>query len=109
MRDRGIDTVTLVGYQTNNCILASAVEGEALGLATEVLSDAAGAIHIANDAGSIDARALHEALMTLLHSNWATVLDSDSWLQAVSDGRRLPHSNLVASAQRGAELFGSTP
>ncbi|MBE6482030.1 MAG: isochorismatase family protein [Actinomyces ruminicola] len=103
--DRAIDTVTLVGYQSNNCILASAVEGEALGFATEVLSDATGAIHVANDAGSIDARTLHEALMTLLHSNWATVLDSDIWLQAVSDGKRLPHSNLVASAHRGAELF----
>ncbi|CED92678.1 isochorismatase family protein [Actinomyces succiniciruminis] len=109
LRELAIDTVTLVGYQSNNCILASAVEGEALGFATEVLSDATGAIHISNDVGSIDAGTLHEALMTLLHSNWATVMDSDSWLQAVSEGGRLPHSNLVVSALRGAELFDDAP
>ncbi|MFP3693699.1 cysteine hydrolase family protein, partial [Burkholderia sp. SIMBA_048] len=42
LREREIDTVTLVGYMTNNCILASAVEAEFLGFNTEVLSDATG-------------------------------------------------------------------
>ena len=46
-----VDTVTLVGYMTNNCVLASAVEAEFLGFTTEVLSDATGAINLANDAG----------------------------------------------------------
>ena len=40
LRERNVDTVTLVGYMTNNCVLASAVEGEGLGFSTEVLSDA---------------------------------------------------------------------
>ncbi|WP_457973431.1 cysteine hydrolase family protein [Arthrobacter sp. D1-17] len=42
LRQQDIDTVTLVGYMNNNCILASAVEAEFLGFTTEVLSDATG-------------------------------------------------------------------
>jgi nicotinamidase-related amidase len=47
-----IDTVTLVGYMTNNCILATAAAAAPLGLQAEVLSDATGAIDVANEAGS---------------------------------------------------------
>src|SRR5699024_10448041 len=35
LRERNVDTVTLVGYMTNNCVFASAVEGEVLGFSTE--------------------------------------------------------------------------
>ena len=49
LRDQGVDTVTLVGYMTNNCILGSAVEAEAIGFTTEVLSDATGAINIVSE------------------------------------------------------------
>ena len=38
LRSREIDTVTLVGYMTNNCVLASAVEAGFLGVTVEVLS-----------------------------------------------------------------------
>jgi nicotinamidase-related amidase len=55
LRDHDIDTITLVGYMTNNCVLASAAEAETHGLAAEVLSDATGAINIANEAGFADA------------------------------------------------------
>ena len=36
LRERGVDTVTLVGFMANNCILASAAQGEALGLTRAV-------------------------------------------------------------------------
>ncbi|WP_440900660.1 isochorismatase family protein, partial [Actinosynnema sp.] len=63
LRERGVDTITLVGYMTNNCVLASAAEAEVHGLAAEVLSDATGAIHIANEAGFTDAKTVHTSLM----------------------------------------------
>src|SRR5699024_10268554 len=56
LREHNVDTVTVVGYMTNNCVIASAVEGEGLEFTTEVLSDATGAIHLANEAGSVDAK-----------------------------------------------------
>ena len=101
LAERGIDTVTLVGYMTNNCVLASAAGAEPLGLAVEVLDDATGAVDLANDAGRAGAEELHQQLLTLLHSNLAAVASTAQWSRAVADGRAIPRGNLVASARAG--------
>ncbi len=108
LQERGVDTVTFVGYMTNNCILASAAEAETHGLAAEVLSDATGAIHLANEAGAVDARTLHTTLMTLLHSNFAAVATTAAWCGAVEAGTALPGSDLGASAGEGLRRAGNT-
>ncbi|TDD90094.1 isochorismatase family protein [Saccharopolyspora karakumensis] len=102
LREQGVDTVTLVGYMTNNCVLASAVEAEGLGFATEVLDDATGAINLANDAGVVDAKTVHATLMTLLNSNWAAVASTEAWTQALEAQQPLPKSDLGSSAVEGA-------
>jgi nicotinamidase-related amidase len=102
LRERDVDTITLVGYMTNNCVLASAAEAETHGLSVEVLSDATGAIDLVNEAGSADARTVHTTLLALLHSNWAAVTDTDQWSQAVGTGAALTGSNLVVSATHAA-------
>ncbi|WP_104180358.1 isochorismatase family protein [Arthrobacter sp. B0490] len=101
LRDQNVDTVTLVGYMTNNCILGSAVEAEGLGFTTEVLSDATGAINIANDAGFADARTVHTTLLALLNSNWASVGTAEAWTAALTAGQALPGSDLGTSAVTG--------
>ncbi|KQR89590.1 MULTISPECIES: isochorismatase family protein [unclassified Microbacterium] len=103
LRAHEVDTITLVGYMTNNCIIASAAEAETHGLAAEVLSDATGAIHLANTAGFADAETVHTTLMTLLHSNFAAVASTAQWLDAVTDGTVLTSDNLAQSAIAGAE------
>ncbi|KQS54533.1 isochorismatase [Geodermatophilus sp. Leaf369] len=102
LREHDVDTVTLVGYMTNNCVLASAAEAETHGLEAEVLSDATGAIDLRNAAGSVDAQAVHGTLLALLDSNWAAVTDTATWVEAVGAGTALTGSNLVASAGRTA-------
>jgi nicotinamidase-related amidase len=102
LREQDVDTITLVGYMTNNCVLASAAEAETHGLAVEVLADATGAIGLSNAAGSVDARTVHTTLLALLHSNWAAVADTDEWTQAIEAGTALPGSDLVVSATQGA-------
>ena len=102
LRQHDIDTVTLVGYMTNNCILASAVEAEFLGFNTEVLSDATGAINLANDAGFADAKTVHTTLLTLLNSNWAAVSTTDAWAVALEARQALKKSDLGSSAIAGA-------
>lgn len=102
LRDGDIDTITLVGYMTNNCVLASAAEAETHGLSVEILSDATGAINITNEAGSTDARTVHTTLLALLNSNWAAVADTARWTDAVRSGAALEKSNLVVSALQGA-------
>lgn len=101
LRDQEVDTVTFAGYMTNNCVLASAAAAEPLGIAVEVLSDATGAVHLANEAGSVSAQEVHETLMTLLHSNFAAVALADDWAKAVGDGTPLPKSDLGTSAVQG--------
>lgn len=103
LRDHQVDTITLAGYMTNNCVIASAAESETHGLAAEVLSDATGAIHLANDAGFVDARTLHATLLTLLGSNFAAVTDTATWSEAVNAGEALPKSDLGTSAVVGAQ------
>ncbi|RBP68087.1 nicotinamidase-related amidase [Brevibacterium sanguinis] len=101
LREREIDTVTLVGYMTNNCVLASAAGAEPLGISVEVLSDATGAIDLVNEAGSASARQVHETIMALLNSNWASVATTQTWTEAVRAQAALPGDNLIESAARG--------
>src|SRR5699024_5760629 len=72
---------------------------------TEVLSDATGAIHLANEVGSADAQTVHTTLMALLNSNLATVATTHEWLGALAAQRPLPGSDLVSSATAGARAF----
>ena len=106
LREREIDTVTLVGYMTNNCVLASAAEAETHGLAAEVLADATGAINLANDAGFADAKTIHITLMALFNSNFAAVADTATWSAAVAVGQSLTKPDLGASAVTGAQRAG---
>ena len=101
LREQGIDTITLVGYMTNNCVIASAAAAEPLGFAVEVLNDATGAIDLANDAGTAPARKVHETVMALLHSNWAAVTDTETWATALRAGEPLTKSDLITSAAQG--------
>ncbi|MGZ0712726.1 isochorismatase family protein (plasmid) [Coraliomargarita sp. W4R53] len=103
LRANDIDTITLVGYMTNNCIIASAAESEVHSLNVEVLSDATGAISIANTAGFADAEAVHTTLMTVLNSSFAAVGTTEAWTAALSEEISLPKSNLITSATTGAE------
>lgn len=103
---RQVDTITIVGYMTNNCDIATAVDAEVRGIAAEILSDASGAIHLANEAGSVSAEQLHTTLMVLLNSNFAAVSDTDAWIAAARAGGELPKSDLGTSAVQGRAKFG---
>jgi nicotinamidase-related amidase len=101
-----VDTITVAGFMTNNCDIATAVEAEGLGLTAEVLADATGAIHLANEMGKVSAEVLHEVLLVLLHSNFAAVGTTRAWATAVESGEPLPKSDLGTSAVQGLAAFG---
>ena len=106
LEDQQVDAITIVGYMTNNCDIATAVDAETRGIAAEVLSDASGAIHLANEAGSVSAEQLHQTLMVLLNSNFAAVGTTDEWIEAARAGTLLPKSDLGTSATQGRAAFG---
>ncbi|GIG70126.1 isochorismatase family protein [Phytomonospora endophytica] len=91
----GVTTVTLAGFMTQNCVVATAFDADARGLAVEILSDATGAIGLSNAAGTVDARTVHETLMTVFASNIATVGTTAEWAK----GEALTGSNLVESVR----------
>ncbi|GAA3711382.1 cysteine hydrolase family protein [Gordonia hankookensis] len=97
-----VDTITIVGFMANNCDIATAVEAEGLGLASEILSDATGTIHLANEAGTVSAEDLHRTLMVLLQSNFAAVATTADWRTALDSGSALTKNNLVSSAVEGS-------
>ena len=71
LREHDVDTVTLVGYMTNNCVLASAVEAEFLGFTTEVLSDASSAsVHaaVSATAAQLEFSSVRSVVCTVLAS-----------------------------------------
>jgi nicotinamidase-related amidase len=105
LAEQGVDTITIVGFMTNNCDIATAAAAEELGLAAEVLSDATGAIHLANEAGKVSAEQLHDTLLVLLQSNFAAVATTDAWAAAVHGGQALPKSDLGTSAMQGRAAF----
>lgn len=98
LTSNGIDTITLVGYMTNNCIQATANHALNLGIAVEILGDATGAIGLANEAGAVSAEDVHRALLVLLQSNYAAVTSAQEWIAAVSSGATLARSNLLFSS-----------
>ena len=106
LAEQQVDTITIVGYMTNNCDIATAADAETRGIAAEILSDASGAIHLANEAGSVSAEQLHQTLMVLLNSNFAAVSDTDAWVEAARAGTALPKSDLGTSAMQGRAKFG---
>ncbi|MGW4478030.1 isochorismatase family protein [Rhodococcus triatomae] len=106
LAEQGVDTITIVGYMTNNCDIATAADAESRGIAAEILSDATGAIHLANASGSVSAEQLHTTLMVLLNSNFAAVATTDQWIDAVGAGSALEKSNLVESALGGRTAQG---
>lgn len=106
LAQQGVDTITIVGYMTNNCDIGTAVGAEELGLSAEILSDASGAIHLANEAGKVSAEQLHETLLVLLQSNFAAVASTRDWTAAVASGQALPKSDLGTSAMQGRAAFG---
>lgn len=106
LTEQQVDTITIVGYMTNNCDIATAADAEPRGLAAEILSDASGAIHLSNEAGSVSAEQLHTTLMVLLNSNFAAVSSTDAWVEAAKAGSELPKSDLGTSAAQGRTQFG---
>jgi nicotinamidase-related amidase len=105
LEGHGVDTITLVGFMTNNCIIASAAAAEERGLAAEVLADATGAIHLANEAGKVSAQQVHESLLVLLQSNFAAVATTEDWAAAVKADDALAKSDLGTSAMQGRAAF----
>ncbi|AHJ11347.1 cysteine hydrolase family protein [Sulfurospirillum multivorans] len=80
LRALGIDTVSIIGYMTQNCCDATARDASQLGYNVEFLSDANGTLDFENTAGSVSAEALHRAFLVAQAFGFSRVLTLNEWI-----------------------------
>jgi nicotinamidase-related amidase len=102
---RGIDTLTVAGYMTHNCVAATVVQAMHAGLAVEVLLDATGAVPYANRAGTASAEEIHRAYSVVFQSRFAAVLATGEWIDAIASGKPPERDTIWGSNQRARQAF----
>ncbi len=100
LRERGIDTLVVVGYMTHNCDDSTVRQAHHEGWKVELLHDATGALPYRNAAGAATAEEIHRVFTVVMHSNFAAVASTEDWLAAVEAGAPLPVDNVFLSHQR---------
>jgi len=100
----GIDTLTVLGFMTHNCVDSTIRHALHAGLKVEFLHDASGSVSYANRAGRVDARAIHHAFSVVLQSRFAAVLSTDEWIRAVTLGIEPERDTIY-----GSHLRATTP
>lgn len=103
----GADTLSIVGFMTQNCNASTIFEAMHRGLKVEFLSDATGALPYANSAGSVTAEEIHRVFSVVFQSNFAAVADTSRWIAAVQARAPLELDNVVASNQRATRSGGT--
>lgn len=96
-----INTLTIVGYMTHNCVDATARHAAHVGYDVEVLDDATGSVPYANRAGLASAEQIHRTFMTVLQSRFANVVSTSQWVAAL-DGAPLPARDSIHSSSQAA-------
>lgn len=107
LREREIDTLTVVGYMTHNCDDATVRQAAHQGWKVEFLHDAAGALPYANSLGTATAEEIHRVFTLVMHTGFAAVANTAAWLSALESGEALPADNVYLSNQRA--IKGRTP
>lgn len=100
LRTNTIDTVTVVGYMTHNCVFSTVVHGLHSGFTVELLSDATGSVPYANRAGSATAEEIHRVMTVVMQSRFASVMTTDEWLNALTGGETPERDSIYGSNQR---------
>ena len=83
LKQRGIDTVCIAGYMTQMCCDTTARQAFHRGYKVEFLRDATGTLDVENQAGSVTAEQLHEAILVSQQMFISEVIDKNTWLQRI--------------------------
>ncbi len=100
LRERGIRTISVVGYMTHNCDDATIRHAVHAGLSVEFLSDASGSIAYDNRAGYASAEEIHRVFTVVLQSRFAAVMTTDEWIAMLRTGAPPERDDIFTSSQR---------
>lgn len=95
-----IDTLSVVGYMTQNCNVSTVLHASHAGMKVEYLNDATGAVPYENEAGYASAEEIHRAFTVVMHARFAAVVSTDAWIAAVEAGRPLEGGSIGASNKK---------
>ncbi|MCM2318836.1 MAG: cysteine hydrolase [Pseudomonas sp.] len=100
LREREIDTLSIVGYMTHNCDDSTVRQAKHEGWNVELLHDAAGSVPYANARGAATAEEIHRVFTVVMHTGFAAVVSTTEWLAAIERGEALQADNIYLSNQR---------
>ncbi|MDP3816302.1 cysteine hydrolase family protein [Pseudomonas sp.] len=100
LRERQIDTLTVVGYMTHNCNDATVRQAKHEGWNVELLHDASGSLPYVNSLGAATAEEIHRVFTLVMHTGFAAVLSTEQWLRALESGEVPQADNVYLSNRR---------
>lgn len=100
LRERGIDTLSVVGYMTHNCDESTVRQAQNEGLKVELLHDATGSVPYKNAIGEASAEEIHKVFTIVMNTGFAAVVSTAEWLGALESGELLQPDNVYLSNQR---------
>ncbi|WP_036665160.1 cysteine hydrolase family protein [Paludibacterium yongneupense] len=100
LRERDIDTLSVVGYMTHNCDDATVRQASHEGWRVELLHDAAGSPPYRNALGEATAEEIHRVFTVVMHTGFAAVVSTEQWQAAVKSGSALAADSIYESNQR---------
>lgn len=100
LKERRIDTLSVAGYMTHNCVDSTIKHALHAGLSVEFLHDATGSVSYENRAGRASAEDIHRAFSVVLQSRFAAVMQTGEWIDAVAKGLVPERDTIFQSNQR---------
>ena len=100
LKQNSIDTLTVAGYMTHNCVDSTIKHAFHDGLAVEYLQDASGTLSYQNKAGYASAEEIHRSFSIVMQARFAAVLNTSEWLQLLHSNGEAERDNIYQSSQR---------
>lgn len=95
-----IDTLSVTGYMTHNCVDATIKHAFHAGLSVEFLQDASGSLPYLNKAGTASASEIHRAFMVVMQARFAAVMDTAEWIGLLNSDNLAERDSPYHSNQR---------
>ncbi|SOE87567.1 Nicotinamidase-related amidase [Burkholderia sp. YR290] len=104
LNERRINTLTVIGYMTQNCNDATIREALHKGYGVEFLPDAAGSLSYKNKAGHATAEEMHRVITIIMESAYAATMSTQAWVEKLNHNAynacdNIYHSYLRAHGQ----------
>jgi nicotinamidase-related amidase len=100
LKGHKIDTLTVIGYMTQNCNDATIREAMHKGYRVEFLPDAAGSLSYQNKAGRASAEDMHRIITVIVESTYAATMSTAEWVDNLNDPVHVACDNIYYSNLR---------